>query len=1006
MKKLLFVALFCLLWSFSGFAQSEKEPFEKYVGTARGKFPLTVSGLQRAIAKLDSGVVFIAYPGLWDTTGLGAIPSTIKLNGWLFGSMINTVNLSKIYGAFYQNNVSWDDEPFRLQYQPDPSDSGYTYMERNVAWMFIDVDGTLPLSIYRSGGLKVGMNIMNPNIDVSHSAAELIGIQSIVWGNMPTFNAIQINRLALFSGYFKANDSIDVKKTYGMRISPDYATGEWKTDDYYSYYSGLTDAEYFNLFTVANTAYHFYGNGDYPSYFGGDLQVDGDLDVDGNNFTTGYSDTGNPLFKIQGNTWGGRTSDDVEWFNKQGNLAGDNLYVGFGDFTNAFGNVIATHITLNIPEGWLQFVADSSTFNGFVSMRNDLEVDGDVKIGEGVIRVDGDWWERMIFSTEGDSSWIVFENGVFIRDTGAVANGLTIGLKVNKGVSMESDNAGYIYGIQSFIKNVQTGGNFTGFHRGYSCEVRVEGAAGTTTYNAEVIGLQNNILYSRDDTSAAGKSWYGNRTEIKQYLGTGKFGGTYYGYYNTINPNAVGIGTSYHFYGAGDYPSYFGGDVQIGGNLEVDGAQTLGDNWTWNDSLFKFYNYTRDITNLGDNRILHIDAHFDNSTNTSAMRIWGVAGGVSYNGTGNLTNIYGGLQGMEFGASNNSSATITLQEGVKSLSINSATGTLLQSRAFDAYTWQKPGGTMDLAYNYYSYFEEQGTITLGYHFYGAGDYPSYFGGDLEVDGNVTIGDTSYYPYPPFAGSNYKATLIQSTVSNWNDYTHFYLNVPSLATLQATSTGQYSGGMNQTFIMPDIVAGEGAGDVELTGATAAKYELRFQNANRIISTGMYGTVIENIIDFKGDMATGDFSRIRMMDNQIFSEGGCDITIDDFYGWYLGKPGWATGTLRGDNFYGMYIDASIDVSNFTNPYGIYIDKDIPSYFGGDVETAGDITQKVWSGVMTDGAPLDAEIDAITSSTPAGVGTGWTAIMTDSDGAGGTYRVVSDGTDWFYIELTKAL
>ena len=77
----------------------------------------------------------------------------------------------------------------------------------------------------------------------------------------------------------------------------------------------------------------------------------------------------------------------------------------------------------------------------------------------------------------------------------------------------------------------------------------------------------------------------------------------------------------------------------------------------------------------------------------------------------------------------------------------------------------------------------------------------------------------------------------------------------------------------------------------------------------------------------------------------------------------------------------------------------------YMNGDYVIAGDITQKVWSGAMTDGSPTDTEIDTITSSTPAGVGSGWTAVMLDSDGAGGVYRVISDGTSWYYIELEKA-
>lgn len=73
------------------------ETYTRLVGNADKKYPLTVTGLQNAIASLDSGDVYISYPGIWDTTGLGAIPNTINIWGWLFGTL-NIRGVDILYG--------------------------------------------------------------------------------------------------------------------------------------------------------------------------------------------------------------------------------------------------------------------------------------------------------------------------------------------------------------------------------------------------------------------------------------------------------------------------------------------------------------------------------------------------------------------------------------------------------------------------------------------------------------------------------------------------------------------------------------------------------------------------------------------------------------------------------------------------------------------------------------------------------------------------------------------
>ena len=81
MKKL--ILFFIFLISAFCIAQT-KEVYEKQVGYQVGKYPMTLQGLQQAINSLqnDSGVVYIAYPGI-DTTGVGALSVNISLRGWL-----------------------------------------------------------------------------------------------------------------------------------------------------------------------------------------------------------------------------------------------------------------------------------------------------------------------------------------------------------------------------------------------------------------------------------------------------------------------------------------------------------------------------------------------------------------------------------------------------------------------------------------------------------------------------------------------------------------------------------------------------------------------------------------------------------------------------------------------------------------------------------------------------------------------------------------------------------
>jgi len=68
----------------------------------------------------------------------------------------------------------------------------------------------------------------------------------------------------------------------------------------------------------------------------------------------------------------------------------------------------------------------------------------------------------------------------------------------------------------------------------------------------------------------------------------------------------------------------------------------------------------------------------------------------------------------------------------------------------------------------------------------------------------------------------------------------------------------------------------------------------------------------------------------------------------------------------------------------------------------ETALEFTDSLpaYSGALTDGAPTDGEIDTITGTTPAAVGSGWAATILDTTGSTLMYIITSDGTNWQYF------
>jgi len=74
-------------------------------------------------------------------------------------------------------------------------------------------------------------------------------------------------------------------------------------------------------------------------------------------------------------------------------------------------------------------------------------------------------------------------------------------------------------------------------------------------------------------------------------------------------------------------------------------------------------------------------------------------------------------------------------------------------------------------------------------------------------------------------------------------------------------------------------------------------------------------------------------------------------------------------------------------------------------GSVKASTGFVTQVFTGTLTDGAPTDAELDALIASTPAAKGAGWSCFVIDDGGTEVNYYVVSNGTAWVYIAGVKA-
>lgn len=244
MKKLILL-LFMIIWTSAVFAQTG-EVYERSVGTQHGKYPLTVTGLRSAIASLDTGVVYVAYPGILDTAGVGAIPSTVKVHGWLFGDIV-VFNESVFQNMILNTDISRG-AIFRNTYSGSAPISGH----KVGLWSISGLE--------REGGytLAAWQVISAADFELKMISADTV---TNVYGTRNTF------ALGSYSDFLITN-------YYGHTNFWWAPSGSGAITNWYSYYSSLDNIP--GALTITN-GYHFYGAGDYPSYFGGDVEAAGTL---------------------------------------------------------------------------------------------------------------------------------------------------------------------------------------------------------------------------------------------------------------------------------------------------------------------------------------------------------------------------------------------------------------------------------------------------------------------------------------------------------------------------------------------------------------------------------------------------------------------------------------------------------------------------------------------------------------------------------------------------------
>ena len=217
----------------------------------------------------------------------------------------------------------------------------------------------------------------------------------------------------------------------------------------------------------------------------------------------------------------------------------------------------------------------------------------------------------------------------------------------------------------------------------------------------------------------------------------------------------------------------------------------------------------------------------------------------------------------------------------------------------------------------------------------------------------------------------------------------------------------------TTLSSDSVDRGAAGTLALGGSTATAVDI----SKASVMTTVKGTLnvdqavtFDNSLVVNGTVTLGDADGDSTIVEGTLTTGhsSAKLQVTPYVQINNGLAAVGSVTLGNDDNDVATVEGKLDSGHSSGLLQINDGVTISETLGvtGVTTTTGGLKMKRLSGSITDGVPTDAEIDAITASTPSGVGAGWIAQITDSDGGATEFIVWSDGTNWWYEEGTKAL
>jgi len=156
----------------------------------------------------------------------------------------------------------------------------------------------------------------------------------------------------------------------------------------------------------------------------------------------------------------------------------------------------------------------------------------------------------------------------------------------------------------------------------------------------------------------------------------------------------------------------------------------------------------------------------------------------------------------------------------------------------------------------------------------------------------------------------------------------------------------------------------------------------------VSIANGGTGATTVTGARSNLGLGTLAQLNLVNDFYFDGATAQLSVPN------GGTG-ATSFTANQILYGNGTSALSSSSNFTWDESNTL-----------LNVSGEIKQTQISASLTDGTPTDAEIDSATGTDPGTAGAGYRVVIKDSDGSGLLYIIESDGTDWFYTVMTKAL